>query len=62
MTFKEFLSYTNIPYDSLNYVQKTLVDVIDYANEHNLHIIEYRARGGYCSNIWDLYKQMKELK
>lgn len=61
MTLKEFINHTNIPYDSLNYVQKTLVDVIDYANEHNLHIIEYKARGGYHSNIWDLYKQIKGL-
>ena len=60
MTFKEFTYCTNIPYNALNKVQQEFIDTIDYANANNLHIVWYRGRSGYLSNIMKIYKQMKE--
>lgn len=59
MALKDFINHTNTPYDSLNDAQRTLVDVIDYANEHNIAITVHWSRGGCRSNILDIYKQMQ---
>lgn len=65
MTLKEFLSYTNMPYESLPEHSKKFVDVIDYAEAHNLKLISYHSRGHYITNInriYELYARNKDKR
>lgn len=60
MSLREFMEYTNVPYDSLNQAQKELVDTIDYAEQNGLHIVQLHSRGVFHTNIIEIYKQYKK--
>lgn len=51
MTFKEFLTYTNIDYNKLTSIQKDLVNTLEFASKNNYKATKY--------NIMSIYKKYK---